>query len=41
MKGITTVASMGRSMNEGVKFHHYQIKLKPYHVIQATKIACV
>ena len=41
LKGITPVASMCRSMNEGVKFHHYQIKMKPHHVMQATKIAYV
>ena len=41
LKGITYEASMCRSMNEGVKFHHYQIKMKPHHVMQATKIAHV
>ena len=40
LKGISYVASMCRSMNEGVTFHHYQIKLKPHHVMQATNIAC-
>ena len=38
---LMAVASMCRSMNEGVKFHHYQIKMKPHHVMQATKIAYV
>ena len=40
LKGITYVVSMCRSMNECVTFHHYQIKMKPPHVMQATKIAC-
>ena len=41
LKGITPVASMCRSMIEGVKFHHYQIKMKPHYIIQATNIAYV
>ena len=41
LKGITPVASMCISMNEGVKFHHYQIKMKLHYVMQATKIANV
>ena len=41
LKGITPVASMCRSMNEGVKFHHYQIKMKPHYVMQTTNIAYV
>ena len=41
LKGVTSVALLCISINESVECHHYQIKMKPHHIMQATKIACV